>query len=74
MDGTEEHYAKYSKPGGDRQISDDLTFNRNLMKKTNAQNRSSGVETRNRVTGARGDGDRDKGRRRGRASLKNKYK
>ena len=44
------------------------------MKKTNAQNRSSGVETRNRVTGARGDGDRDKGRRRGRASLKNKYK
>ena len=26
MDGTEEHYAKWSKPGSERQISYDLTY------------------------------------------------
>ena len=35
MDGTEEYYAKWKKPGGKRQIPYDLTYNRNLMNKTN---------------------------------------
>ena len=37
MDGTGEHYAKWSKSGGKRQIPYDLTFNRNLINKTNKQ-------------------------------------
>ena len=37
MDGTGEHYAKQNKPGGKRQIPYDLTFNRNLINKTNKQ-------------------------------------
>ena len=37
MDGTGEHYAKLNKPGGERQIPHDLTFNRNLINKTNNQ-------------------------------------
>ena len=34
MDGTGKHYAK---PGGERQIPYDLTFNWNLINKTNKQ-------------------------------------
>ena len=37
MDGTGEHYAKSNKPGGERQTPYDLTFNRNLINKTNKQ-------------------------------------
>ena len=37
MDGTGEHYAKCNKPGSERQILHDLTFNWNLMNKTNKQ-------------------------------------
>ena len=37
MDGTGKHYAKQNKPGGERQIPYDLTFNRNLINKTNKQ-------------------------------------
>ena len=37
MDGTGEHYAKWSKPGGKRQIPYDLTYNWNLINKTNKQ-------------------------------------
>ena len=37
MDGTGEYYAKWNKPGGERQIPDDLTYKRNLMNKTNEQ-------------------------------------
>ena len=37
MDRTGEHYAKWNKPGSERQISYDLTFNRNLINKTNRQ-------------------------------------
>ena len=36
MDGTGEHYAKWNKPGGERQIPYDLTI-RNLINKTNKQ-------------------------------------
>ena len=34
MDGTGEHCAKWNKPGGERQISYDLTFNWNIINKT----------------------------------------
>ena len=37
MDGTGEHYANWNKPGNERQIPYDLTFNRNLINKTNKQ-------------------------------------
>ena len=37
MDGTGEHCTKWNKPGGERQISCDLTFNWNLINKTNKQ-------------------------------------
>ena len=37
MDGTGEHYAKWNKPGGKGQIPYDLTFNWNLINKTNKQ-------------------------------------
>ena len=37
MDGTGEHYAKQDKPGGERQIPYDITFNRNIINKTNKQ-------------------------------------
>ena len=37
MDGTEEHYAKWNKPGGERQMPDDLTYKFKLINKTNKQ-------------------------------------
>ena len=37
MDGTREHYAKWNKPGSERQIPYNLTFNWNLMNKINNQ-------------------------------------
>ena len=37
MGGTGEHYAKWNKPGGERQIPYYLTFNWNLMNKRKKQ-------------------------------------
>ena len=37
MDGTAEHCAKRNRPGSERQIPYDLTFNRNLINKRNKQ-------------------------------------
>ena len=37
MDGAGKHYAKWNKPGGERQISYDLTYKWNLINKTNKQ-------------------------------------
>ena len=37
MDGTRKQYAKLNKPGGERQIPCDLTFNRNLINKTKSK-------------------------------------
>ena len=37
MDGTGKHFAKQNKPGSERQIQYDLTFNGNLINKTNKQ-------------------------------------
>ena len=39
MDGTGEHYAKWNKPGGKRQIPYDFTFKWNLINKTNKQSK-----------------------------------
>ena len=37
MDGSGEHYAKWNKPGGERQIPYDLTYKWKLINKTNKQ-------------------------------------
>ena len=37
MDGTGGYYAKWIKPGGERQMSYDLTYKGNLINKTNRQ-------------------------------------
>ena len=37
MDGTGEHFAMQNKPGSERQIPYDLTFNKNLINKTNKE-------------------------------------
>ena len=37
MDGTGEHYAKWNKAGGERQIPYDLTFNWNIINETKKQ-------------------------------------
>ena len=37
MDGSGEHYAKWNKPGGEREIPYDLTFNWNLINKTQSK-------------------------------------
>ena len=55
MDGTGEHCAKQNKPGGERQIPYDLTFNRNLINKTNNQNITKDTEIENRLTVTRGE-------------------
>ena len=37
MDGSGEHYAKWNKPGGEREIPYDLTYKWNLINKTSKQ-------------------------------------
>ena len=37
MDGTEKNYAKWNKPGGEGQMSYDLTFKWKLINETNKQ-------------------------------------
>ena len=37
MDGSRENYAKWNKPGGERQIPFDLTYKWNLRNRTNKQ-------------------------------------
>ena len=39
MDGTGEHYAKWNKPGSERQIPYDLTCMWNLINKANKQSK-----------------------------------
>ena len=50
MDGTGKHYANGNKPGGEGQIPYDLTFNRNLINKTNKQNITKVTTIENRPT------------------------
>ena len=39
MDGTGEHYAKWNKSGGEREMPYNLTYKWNLINKTNKQAR-----------------------------------
>ena len=48
-DGTGEHYAKWNKPGGERQIPYDLTYKWNLINKTSEQNRTRDMEIKNKL-------------------------
>ena len=62
MDGTGEHYTKWNKPGGKRQIAYDLTFNRNLINTMNKQAKySKDIEIENRLTVTEGERGGDKG-------------
>ena len=55
MDGTGEHYAKWKKPGGERQILYDLTCKWNLINKTNKQAKyNQRHEIKNKLTVTRG--------------------
>ena len=56
MHGTEDYYAKWNKPGGERQIPYDVTYKWNLMNEINEQNRTRGMETYNRLTAIREEG------------------
>ena len=71
MDGTGEHYANRNKASDEREIPYDLTFNRNLTNKTkNEQNRTRNIETRNSLTLTRGEGEGEKGERKGKGLIK----
>ena len=57
MDGTGEHYAKWSKPGGETQIPYDLTYKWNLINKTNKQSKYNQKHwSKEQLTVTRGEG------------------
>ena len=61
---TGEHYAKWNKPGGERQIPYDLTYKWNLISKTNKQakyNQKFNIEIKNKWTVTRGEKQGGKG-------------
>ena len=58
MDGTEEHYAKCNKPGGEGQIPYDLTFTWNILNKRKKYI-TRDIEVKNNLTIARGGWGRD---------------
>ena len=55
MDGTEEHYAKWNKPGSETQIPYDLTYKWNLINKTSKQNITRDIEIKNKLKVTRGE-------------------
>ena len=59
MDGPGEHYAKRNKPGNERQIPCDLTFNRNLINKMIKQSIAKDIEIENRLTVTIGESKED---------------
>ena len=74
MDAAGEHYAKWSKPGGERQIPYDLTYKRNLTNQTNKQqNRTRDIEIKNNLTVTRGEVGGGNGGTEGRV-VRNMYK
>ena len=51
VDGTGEHYAKWNKPGGERQIPYDLTSKWTIInKQTSKQNITRDIEIKNKLT------------------------
>ena len=62
-DRSGEHYAKWNKPGGERQIPYDLTYKRNNQqnKQTNMQNITRDIEIKNKMRVTRGKVGGDNG-------------
>ena len=75
MDGTGEHYAKWNKPGSERQIPYDLTYKWTLVNKTNKQAKYNQRHWNKEQTESnqRGVGRRITEERKGRV-IKNMYK
>ena len=74
MDGTEDHYAKWNKAGGEGQMPYDLTYKWNLINKTNKQakyNQSQWNKEQTDIT--RGEVGGDMGGKRG-CVFRNMYK
>ena len=69
MDGTGEHYAKWNKPGHERQIPYDLTYKWNLINKTTRDS-----EIKNKLTVTRGEERGGSGRTKRRVKSRNMYK
>ena len=65
MHGTGEHYCKWNKPDGERQIAYDLTYKWDLIKsankQTSQQNRTRASEIKNKLTVTRGEVGGDNG-------------
>ena len=72
MDGTGEHYAKWNKPGSERQIQYALTYKWSLTKKTNKQEKYNQRHWNKKQTDSnqRGVGRRIMGENRGGAVKK----
>ena len=63
MDGTGEHYSKWNKPGGERQIPYNLTYKWNLVNKTNKQAKYNQRHWNKELTLTRGKGEGGKKRK-----------
>ena len=72
VDGTREHFAKWNKPGSERQIPYDLIFKWNLINKTNKQAKYNQRHRNKEKTDSnqRGGGRGIMGEKRGRAIRK----
>ena len=65
MDGTGEHYAKWNKLDGEKQILYDLTYKWNLINKTNKQAKYKQRHWNNEQTDSNQRGDSDNGEKKG---------
>ena len=75
IDGTGEHYAKWNKPGDERQIPYDLAYKWNLINKTNKQAKYNQRHGNKEQTDSNLRGGRKgiTGKRRGRANSRKIY-
>ena len=72
--GNGELYAKWNKPGSERQIPCDLTYKWNLIKQTSKQNITRDIEIKNKLTITRGEMGGDNGRKIEEGPSRNMYK
>ena len=63
--GSGEHYAKWNKPGSERQIPYDVTYKWKLIKKTSKQNITRDIKIKNKLTLTRGEVEGDNRGQRG---------
>ena len=63
VDGTEEYYGKWNKPGGERQIPYDLTYKRDTMNKNKSTSKTEQETWKHRTAwqGPEGSGEEDTG-------------